>query len=285
MKIRLVSDLHIDVNQVDTFGFEDKEQDILLIAGDTAGSATKEIEFLSKIKKKAICIGGNHLGYDYLWDRQKYQLLGLDDPLLGTKENSIKTLTTHEFDNVKYLENQWIEFKNYIIFAGTMYSDFCLYGENNKDNCMFSASRWLNDFRYVYTFDKKEKLIRPVTPEDYIKWNKSFMKELKKCIKQTDKDIIILSHFAPSIKSIDGKYLKYRMDRLSQPGTGLNAAYANNMEEFIKENPRIKLWGHGHCHDKFDYNIGKCRVICSPYGYSHENDTLPQDYNGIEIDI
>ena len=286
MKITLVSDLHIDVNQNPEYGFENKETDLLLIAGDTAGSAIKEIEFLQRLKCRTICIGGNHLGYDYLWDRQKYQLLGLnEDPRNGTKEDSIKTLTTYNFDNVTYLENQSIDIGDYIVYGGTCYSDFMLFGDKHKEDCMWTAQRWLNDFRYVYTYKKKEKEIRPVTPEDYIQWNKQFMKGLTKCIKESDKPIIVLSHFAPSVKSISGKYL-YQKDRLSSPGTGLNAVYANNLEDFILNNPKIKYFLHGHVHDQHDYMIGDCRVISYPYGYFGREQTLePKDYMGFDFTI
>ena len=44
--IRLVSDLHIDVNRDGNFGFRNKQQDALFIAGDIAGSYEKEIKWL-----------------------------------------------------------------------------------------------------------------------------------------------------------------------------------------------------------------------------------------------
>jgi hypothetical protein len=29
------------------------------------------------------------------------------------------------------------------------------------------------------------------------------------------------------------------------------------------------LWTHGHTHDRFDYMIGGCRIVCNPRGYIH----------------
>ena len=46
MKIRIVSDLHVDVNKDGNFGFRHEDQDVLFIAGDIAGSYDKEIKFL-----------------------------------------------------------------------------------------------------------------------------------------------------------------------------------------------------------------------------------------------
>lgn len=294
MKIRVISDLHVDVNKQMGFEYEDygflkhtKETDIILVAGDTAGSSYKEQEFFDILRKEdedtpVIVVGGNHLGYDYTDYRQLNAIMNYNNPLDQTKEDCIKQMK--KYKKVTYLDNEYIEFDNYIIFGGTMYSNFLLYGKKHKDTCIWTSERWLNDFNYVYTFDKKANTVRPVTAKDYIKWFNKFMRNLKKCIKETNKDIIVLTHFAPSIKSIAGKYLN-RPNRFSSPGSELNAVYASDLEQFILDNPRIKLWVHGHVHDSFNYNIGQCNVICEPYGYAHENPEPAQNYMGKIIEL
>ena len=296
MKIRIISDLHVDVNkrymeiEFGDYGFlkHTFETDIILVAGDTAGSSYKEHEFFSILRNEdvmtpVIAVGGNHLGYDYYKYRQTNAMLGYNNPLDQTKEDCIKQMKKDPF--VTYLDNDYIEQDNYIIYGGTMYSDFLLYGKKQKDACKNNSERWLNDFRYVYTFDKKQNMVRPVTSDDYEKWFKKFIRGLNKCIKETNKDIIVLSHFAPSIKSIESKYLN-KPDRFSQPGSSINAVYASNLEDYIKDNPRIKLWVHGHVHSSFDYNIGQCRVVCEPYGYFHDEGTLvPHEYMGKIIEL
>ena len=288
MKIRIVSDLHVDVNNTMDFGFLKDKPDLLIIAGDTAGSCRKEKEFYSILSKnniKTISVGGNHLGYDYYEIRRVNKLFDIDIPLQETKEYCIKELKNNK--DCTFLENNYVEFNNIIIYGGTMYSDFLLYGKNQKDNCKKTAERWLNDFRYVTTYDKKQKVVRPVTADDYEKWFKTFKRNLNKCIKETNKDIVVVSHFAPSINSIEGKYLN-RENRFSSPGSELNAVYAVNLEDFIKQNPRIKIWAHGHVHSTHDYYIGQCRVVCNPYGYFGYETTLEsKDYFGkqLELDI
>lgn len=274
MKIRIVSDLHVDVNDTLDFGFlDDNTVDLTLIAGDIGGGWHVEKQLIDRLNTDTIIVGGNHLGYN--WNQY-------DNPLTETKESCLKQLCS--ISKVNYLENQYVEVGDYIIFGGTMYSNFLLYGRNCKNFCKKSAERWLNDFRYVHTFDVKNGVIRPVTTDDYEQWFKDFKKELRKCIKETDKDIIVLTHFAPSIKSIAGKYLN-REERFNSPGSHLNAVYANNLESFIKKNERIKYWIHGHVHDPFDYNIGQCRVLCEPYGYRHETMLVPEDYYGKVIEV
>lgn len=283
MKIRLVSDLHIDINKNGNFGFRHKDCDALFIAGDIAGSYEREIKFLKGLSKDLSCpifvVAGNHLGYDYY--SSEYDILfGIKkaNPLEGTKQWSIDYIKKNIPKNIHYLDNEYYETENYIIFGGCMYSDYKLYP--NEDLSKRSGEAYLNDFRYVHIYDKEYNVVRPVNTDDYQKFHAIFMEKLIKCIEETDKDIIVLSHFAPSIKSISEKYI-------NQGNIYINASYASNMEQFIIDNPRIKFWYHGHVHDCFDYTVGKCRVICSPYGYhaNGEQKVSPKKWFGKEIEI
>jgi hypothetical protein len=47
----------------------------------------------------------------------------------------------------------------------------------------------------------------------------------------------------------------------------VNGAYSSDLSEFILDRPQIKVWTHGHTHDKYDYMVGSTRVICNPRGY------------------
>lgn len=276
MKIRIVSDLHVDVNKQGNFGFRHENQDILLIAGDIAGSYRKEKQWLEGLSKDITCpiyvVAGNHLGYEYLYEPMHF----FDDKVTGTKQWSIDYLKNNTPKNVHYLDGDYVDIGEYIIFGGTMYSDYKLYP--NQELSQRAGENYLNDFRYVYTLDKKKRVVRPVNTGDYIQWHRLFMRRLRACLKKTDKNIIVLSHFAPSPKSISEKYRK-GID------VAINASYCSNLEKFIMDNPRIKLWVHGHMHDSFDYTIGDCRVVCEPYGYSRENNVGHRRYLGKVIEI
>ncbi len=276
MKVVITSDLHVDVNRNGNFGFRQnlEDVDVLLIAGDIAGSYERELQFFKGLKTdtpntKVIAVAGNHLGYEY------NPMLASYCNEIGTKQWSIDYLKLKltELD-MYYLDNDYLEIDNYIIFGGTMYSDYNI--TNNKDLAIYSGEQYLNDFRYVYIQDKK--IIRRIKATDYIKYHKLFIRKLNKCIKETKKDIIVLSHFAPSINSISSKYL-------DTGNIHINASYASNMEDYIMQNKRIKYWIHGHCHDSFDYEIGQCRILCQPYGYTHENKMGSKRYMGKVLNV
>lgn len=281
MKIKITSDLHIDINKDSNFGFRiNPDYDALFIAGDIAGGWENEEKFLNSISKLNIpvyAIAGNHLGYDYKNDPYTYISSVYDSTptKIGTKQWSIDYLKKNTPDNIHYMDNEYIDLGNYILFAGTMYSDYKLYP--NKNLSIQAGGAWLNDFRYVYIEDKK--CIRRITPYDYIKYHSLFMRRLRKCIKETDKDIIVMTHFCPSEKSISDKYLKGN-------DVYLNASYASNMEKFIINNPRIKYWICGHVHHEHEYEIGQCKIISCPYGYfGREQKVKPRKWFGKTIEI
>lgn len=262
MNIRVMSDLHVDVNRTFDFGFNSilNKCSLNIIAGDIAGDHLTEEFFLKtlNVKKPLICVGGNHLGYnaEYFKDTAK------------TKEHMINFLTTNFTGPIHYLENNFVKVGNFIIFGGVMYTDFNLYGSPELYSRV--AADGMNDFVYVQTADKDG--YRTITPQDYINKFNIFMNSLNSMLASTTGDVIVVTHFAPSKNSIGNKYNGiYR---------NLNPAYAVNLEDFIKNNPRIKLWVHGHMHDSFDYKIGSCRVVCYPYGYSWDRTDNSADYIG-----
>lgn len=285
MLIRVVSDLHVDVNKNGNFAFRNKPTDALFIAGDIAGSYDREVKFLNGLTSTLNCpifaVPGNHLGYEYYTRQEELDsyLFGYKkaNPLEGTKQWSIDYIKKNIPYNVHYLDNEYTELADYIVFGGCMYSDYKLYP--NEDLCKRSGEAYLNDFRLVHIYDKNLNVVRLVNTDDYQVYFKLFMNKLVDCINNTTKDIIVLSHFCPSIKCISNKYL-------NQGNIYLNASYASNLDDFIENNPRIKYWICGHCHDAQDFMIGNCRIILSPYGYKgHEQTISATKWLGTEIEV
>ena len=100
---------------------------------------------------------------------------------------------------------------------------------------------------------------RRLLPEDCEKaFDKSVQYIGKVAEQYPDKTLVVITHYAPSIQSVDEKYVN----------SALTAAFACNLEKFILRHPNIKLWCHGHVHTFKDYKIGQCRVVCNPLGYA-----------------
>jgi hypothetical protein len=90
---------------------------------------------------------------------------------------------------------------------------------------------------------------------DTTAWNaRSFWKLRKFLVAGDHERSIVVTHRAPSIKSIADRY---RKDHLS-------AAFASKMDELILEH-QPHFWIHGHTHEIFDCHIGN---ICNRRGYA-----------------
>ena len=82
---------------------------------------------------------------------------------------------------------------------------------------------------------------------------------------------IVLSHHAPSFKSIAEKF----------KGSITNGSFASNLEDII-EKYKIYIWFHGHVHHKVNYFLYNTLIHCNPRGYLMENElNLEFDLNNV----
>lgn len=276
MKFRIISDLHVDINA----HYEDDNllkfdpDAFYLIAGDTSGSYEVTSAFIKNHIKQGVFILGNHEGYE-----GNSNLHNEPDP---TKERiAMKLAQDFPLDsNVSFLENDYKEIGEDIVVIGcTLYTDFKLYEKLDWDQsfAMMTAHRSMNDFRYVYTYTEDGNGYRLVTPRDYLnRFNTSLNFIEETCNKFPDKKIVVVTHHAPSMKSIQGRYVT----------DVLSAAYASDLYDFIKKHDNIKLWCHGHSHDKAKYKIrNRAQVISNPFGYFNEAGHNLNKYLGVEYNL
>lgn len=253
-KFRIISDVHIEINNRFCPNLsKSKTNDVIdLVAGDICGYQDKAIDWLNKnIHGTGYFIEGNHIVYskrgDTLHERQ-------DILRSAFKDNS----------RIHYIENECHQVNDdtYIIGA-TLWTDFALFLNKpgmtwDIEDFMYIAGQQMNDYQWgrYYDIDKNEKvMLKPEHTLREFEKSYSFIKEHVE--KHKNSKIVILTHHAPSAKSIPSKYMD----------SYISCAYASNLEEFIKSHDNIKLWVHGHCHEFKDYMISQCRVVCNPYGY------------------
>lgn len=246
MKVRIVSDLHLEFYKKDDFKLEVSENEsntILLLAGDIA-IATKMKRFnyffedISKRFFKVLYIAGNHeyYGGNYLM-------------------TSIKIADALEpFNNIHFLENQRMEIDNIVFICATLWTDF----NDNDPICMFDAKHKMNDYKTIRHGSSNEPWRRKFSPEDAYVIHKTSKEFIFKTLKHKDenKTYIVMTHMAPSELSVSPEF----------EGDRLNGAYVSNLEEDIL-NSKPDFWFHGHVHSTFDYMLGDTRIICNPAGY------------------
>lgn len=296
--IRVISDIHADYNEKHKYNFNFGD-DFIINCGDTAADAFTAAEWLNTYVHNGVTVIGNHFGYssakpelDGIFNMEKYGNTKHPD---NSKNSQMRFLfnaldTTH----ISLLSNTCVEKHGIIILGTCLYTDFNLYGEDHREECMSYAKKYMNDFKLptlsgikeysqtsegewvskkVKASESKVRVFSPIDHAFYFHYSFNFLRE--KVAENPNKPIVIVTHHAPSPYSIAEKY----------QGDLLNAAFASNLNNFIIANPQIRLWCHGHMHDPSDYILGETRVVCCPFGYNNENEArLPYDY-GLRIPI
>jgi len=105
-----------------------------------------------------------------------------------------------------------------------------------------APTRFMNDFRAI---------------RDLETWvydeNAAAIEFFERTIQSGD---VVVSHHLPSQRSVLPQWI----------GHPLNAFFVCELDALIEERAPA-LWIHGHTHDSVDYQLGRTRVLCNPFGY------------------
>jgi hypothetical protein len=105
-------------------------------------------------------------------------------------------------------------------------------------------------------------------PADALEEYKWTLRRLEKELELwSNQNFLVMTHHCPTSQSVHSMY----------KGDPLNYAFANELGEFILDNPRIKYWVHGHTHHTFKYSVGTCQVYCNPRGYTRSVKDTPEN--------
>ncbi len=238
MKLHILSDLH---NEFSEYIIQKTDADILILAGDI-GISLDGINFAKKYINKykhIIYVPGNHEYYNQNLSRTALEM-----------KNYAKEI------GIVFLDNDYFLLEDTIFIGSTLWTDFRLYGDELGKIGYFMnvAKNGINDFnciRHAHAwFTPSHCAQMSISAQEYIEKILINSNGLKK---------VVITHHAPTMKSIHEKYL----------GNRLNPCFANDLERLVEMSD---FWIHGHVHDSFDYMVGKARVIANPRGYSKYQD-------------
>lgn len=245
MKIQILSDLHIEYS---IFDIPNIKADVLILAGDI-GIGSSVVSYIKKYRnnyKEIIYVAGNHEYYG------------------GNISIVSKEIADFCSENdIKFLDNNYFIFEDCVFIGSTLWTDFRLYGEELEKIGFYMnrAKNGINDFNLIryagMFFSPSHCATLSLNSQKYIKNQLETFKDLKK---------IVVTHHAPSVKSVHEKYL----------GNILNPCFANELNELVSCS---NFWIHGHVHDSFDYHIENCRVIANPRGYSKNGEVENKSFN------
>lgn len=268
MKIKLVSDLHLEFSDINITNND--KCDVLILSGDIlvaqdlhdhhaadfspySNGALEDLgrklqrvarfrDFLKRCSFQfphVVYVAGNHefyhgkfyAGIDYL------------------REECAK------YPNIYFLECDTKVIDDVTFIGATLWTDM------NKGDplTMHAIEGMMNDFRIIRN-DKRE--FARMSARDVVTRHARTLQYFRTILaEQHDKKFVVVGHHSPSLQSIHESYNDQYL---------MNGGYHSDLSEFILDHPQIKLWTHGHTHHPFDYMIGETRIVCNPRGYENE---------------
>ena len=270
MKIKLVSDLHLEFSDINIQNNEDC--DVLILGGDICiAQDLHDHPEPNNTADQAAIAAGTGLGrrqaaaqrYRDFFKRCSFQfphviyIAGNHEFYNGKFYAGIDYLREEcaKYSNVYFLENDTKIIDDVTFVGATLWTDM------NKGDplTMHAIEGMMNDFRIIKN-DKRN--YAPMSARDVASRHARTLQYFRSVLaEQHDRKFVVVGHHSPSFQSAHPMYAHETL---------MNGGYHSDLSEFIMDHPQIKLWTHGHTHHPFDYVIGETRIVCNPRGY--END-------------
>ena len=270
MKIKLVSDLHLEFSDINIQN--DQDYDVLILGGDICiAQDLHDHPESSNTSDQAAIANGTGLGRRQMTAqrfRDFFKRCSFQFP------HVIYIMGNHEFYNGKfyagidYMREELAKYPNiYMLEQDTKIIDDVVFvggtlwtNMNKRDPLtMHAIETMMNDFRIIRndfrSYAPMSALDVAIRHDKTLAYIKLVLAENK------DKKCVVVGHHSPSFQSV---HSMYKHDTL------MNGGYHSDLSEFILDHPQIVLWTHGHTHYPFDYKIGETRVVCNPRGYQND---------------
>jgi len=252
MKIRVLSDLHLEFTRYQPAELPSCGEDLVALAGDI-GEGVKGIQWARKAipDRPVIYVCGNHEFYKQDWDRL----------LVEARAEAVGS-------NIHFLENDSVELGGLIVLGCTLWTDFRSMGAMVRTQAMGVAAHEMADYRLIRRDGRRIRL-SPVDSALRCQDSKAW---LDRQISLADRPVLVVTHHAPSVRTTNPTFA---LD-LS------NASFHNDFDTLIR--PPVVAWIHGHSHFSCEAVINGIRVLSNQKGYPHEALDFNWDYL-IEIEI
>ena len=263
MKIKVVSDLHLEFSDVNIKNEHD--YDVLILSGDIMVAQdlhdhpkigiteVSDIENMGSRQRAALRFRDFLSRCSFQFPHVVY-VAGNHEFYHGHFYKSIETLRAEcaRFPNIHFLERDVFVLDDVTFVGATLWTDM-----NKGDPLTLHCVRdMMADYKLIRDDQNGYSKLAPVSTAIRHKKSLGYIETV--IAEQPDKKFVVCTHHSPSFQS---SHPKYANDTL------MNGAYHSSLEDFILDHPQIKLWTHGHTHDCFDYMIGDTRIVCNPRGY------------------
>lgn len=301
MKIKIVSDLHLEFGPIEIVNKE--EAKVLILSGDICVAKDLADRDMHSIRGENDRSNRYHNFFELCCSNFEHVIY-----IAGNHEHyngDYATTIPHLKDKLGYLKNLNILDKEYVAIDDITFIGGTLWTDMNKEDphTLYSIKGYMNDYRVIddssrtvsrkLPIYKKDENGQPIldqnkfqiidhyehkdypakfSPEASVEDHKAMLAYIDRVISSMPNEkFVVVGHHSPSKLSTKPQY---------ENDTMVNGAYSSDLSEFILDRPQIKMWTHGHTHHEFDYMIGSTRIVCNPRGYikyEHQADIFNPD--------
>jgi 3',5'-cyclic AMP phosphodiesterase CpdA len=236
MRIRCLSDLHLEFTGYEIDYLEPAGEDVVVLAGDI-GVGLHGLEWAVRAipDRPVLYVLGNHEFYkhdfDLLLEQGRHRVAGT---------------------NVLLLENDAVDIHGIRFLGCTLWTDFRARGEQWREQAMEIGGRLLNDYGLI---KRGERVLQPVDSErrclESVLW-------LAKAIQSSPSPAVVVTHHPPTMATIS----PFWEGKLSA------AAFHNDFDALMQ--PPVRAWIHGHTHYSVERIVNNVLVTSNQRGYPRE---------------
>jgi len=238
MKIQLLSDLHLGFKHK-RLPYISEEADVLVMAGDITSSKKRLRKYLRELREDysmpVVMVLGNHDYYDHYLHKAADGLKGV----------------ASKFEDVHVLARDTINFDGVSFVGATLWTDF----DNRRDEVSVFIS--FPDYTKVFK-DGDEGQPVCISTLDILDEHHKDRQWLYDNIKNDEKTVVV-THHVPTTACVPDIYRR----------SPVNGGFYVDMSDLMFT-AEPDLWLCGHTHYYFDYQIGKTKIYCNPWGYPFE---------------
>lgn len=266
-KYQLFSDIHIEFSK--SVPKIPILSSYLFLAGDIGklniDSFTKFINYCNNNWKKTFYICGNH---EYYSSKKTHLELNQEYKDFFSAYPNVILLDDSYYD---IIDNDY----KFRIYGSTLWSNVTQTDE-------------FTDFKMIKMHNDKYWRV-PINKEYFNKLNNNSLKNLINTVKESDIDLIIITHFPPLRKTKNQKNLTSHSMYQDNPSYIANY-FANNLTNDELANfqtneidfySKIKLWLSGHTHYSYNFIFNETQFLSNQIGYIGEQNISQPNYSGV----
>ncbi|GLU30254.1 metallophosphoesterase [Trinickia caryophylli] len=252
MKIRILSDLHLECDEPEAIPHADA--DLVVLAGDIHNHA-EGLRWAAETfdtHTPVIYVPGNHEYYDGEF---------------GALEAAMRDAAA-SVENVHYLNHDALVDPDghWRVLGATLWTDFELFGADpaSFEQSVAAAEKVMVDFRgpiQVASWSGSPQASGAGAPRTFTVADSLALHRRARAWLETELakpfsgKTIVVTHHAPHRDSLAARYA-------NDPAS---AGFISHLPSLV--GPPVALWIHGHTHTAFDYVANGTRVVCNPRGY------------------